>query len=863
MAPQPPATLSLSSGGTVTLDQRVGGGGEGTVYRVRERPDAAAKIYLVPMSRERRAKIEAMIAASPPRVTPFTAWPTALLLERTEAVGFLMPLVKGASEVHVVYGLKSRKQKYPTAGYRFLVHVATNLARAFAQLHASGIVVGDINERAAMIGADGTARIIDCDSFQYRATNVLHRCEVGTPIFTPPELQTVASFRTIERTAAHDNFGLAVLLFHLLFLGRHPFSGQCRQTNDMPIEKAIQEHRFAYSADRHRTDMVQPPHTPPLDYSGRGLAGLFERAFAQAAASGHHPRPTAGQWVDALKAFQSQLATCKQNASHAFVPANGPCPWCAIELTTSIDLLNYVEPSGGTTSSIDYEAIWRAIGGALPPIPRKPPDPSQLKASQAPSAEALLILRFRSEQKAISSARAELTMAATHLADQEAQLSQLKSVAEKAHAHVAAFDSDGLRLLALNQEHTANDKAIERYGRYNRLLRWAVLPAAVAAVAATGAMVASTVPVGMAVLATIATLRNSSTRKRRKVQLTNELNSLLASINLGVDHRRKLAATADLAVDEVNGRVTQAKLLHGAASAAEQVALRSATVSESRSQSALSSIRQRYKDTRQRLEALSTHVRALESELTKARQNMHERKQAARAVYEAIRSLENQREAARLKAQHDERQLQLETYLDQFFIAQETWSRIPKSAIAALSSYGIETAADINRADVIKVPGFGEVRTGMLLDWRMRKSSGFRFDPNQGGLPQQLQQVQRRISAQRHEQERSLSRIKAQFDAIVAGPSHQIAQYEQLANEVALNLARTLRDSDVLELRLASASIPYPTVTAATRLQPAQFSTTIAPPKRSSTPPPTRSTTYRAPPKTRRKGRRRKWKKRP
>jgi hypothetical protein len=394
-----------------------------------------------------------------------------------------------------------------------------------------------------------TARIIDCDSFQYRATNVLHRCEVGTPIFTPPELQTVTSFRTIERTAAHDNFGLAVLLFHLLFLGRHPFSGQCRQTNDMPIEKAIQEHRFAYSADRHRTGMVQPPHTPPLDYSGRGLAGLFERAFAPAAASGHHPRPTAGSMGRCTEGLPIAARHLQAKRFPRLCPCQWPCPWCAIELTTSIDLFNYVEPSGGTTSSIDYEAIWRAIDGALPPIPRKPPDPSQLKASQAPSAETLLILRFRSEQKAISSARAELTMAATHLADQEAQLSQLKSVADKAHAHVAAFDSDGLRLLALNQEHTANDKAIERYGQYSRLLRWAVLPAAVAAVAATGAMVPSAVPVGMAVLATIVTLRNSSTRKHRKVQLDQRAEQLA-----GFDQSQQPARVAGKRFVRATGR---------------------------------------------------------------------------------------------------------------------------------------------------------------------------------------------------------------------------------------------------------------------------------------------------------------------
>jgi len=33
-------------------------------------------------------------------------------------------------------------------------------------------------------------------------------------------------FRGLERSAGHDAFGLAVLLFHLLFMGRHPFAGR-------------------------------------------------------------------------------------------------------------------------------------------------------------------------------------------------------------------------------------------------------------------------------------------------------------------------------------------------------------------------------------------------------------------------------------------------------------------------------------------------------------------------------------------------------------------------------------------------------------------------------------------------------------
>ncbi len=47
----------------------------------------------------------------------------------------------------------------------------------------------------------------------------------------------------------------AVMAFQLLFMGRHPFVGGFLGGSDMPIEKAIEEFRFAYSSDRNRTRM--------------------------------------------------------------------------------------------------------------------------------------------------------------------------------------------------------------------------------------------------------------------------------------------------------------------------------------------------------------------------------------------------------------------------------------------------------------------------------------------------------------------------------------------------------------------------------------------------------------------------------
>ena len=86
------------------------------------------------------------------------------------------------------------------------------------------------------------------DSFQVSADGKTYRCEGGFPEYTPPELQGVA-FRDVDRAQDHDCFGLAIVIFQLLFMGRHPFSGAYLGAGEMPLERAIREFRFAYGVN--------------------------------------------------------------------------------------------------------------------------------------------------------------------------------------------------------------------------------------------------------------------------------------------------------------------------------------------------------------------------------------------------------------------------------------------------------------------------------------------------------------------------------------------------------------------------------------------------------------------------------------
>lgn len=375
-------------GRRVTLGREIGRGGEGVVYEIAENSSLLAKIYERPVSTEKTTKLTAMADVAVPDLVQVSAWPTNLLYDKPNGLlkGFLMPKVPGHCEIHEVYSPAQRKQKFPQADWRFLIHIARNLAVAVEAVHSHGHVIGDLNQKGVLVQPQhGTVKLIDCDSFQIRVNQQVFLCEVGVRDFTPPELQG-KSFHGIKRTSNHDNFGLAVLCFQLLFMGRHPFAGRYRGSGDDSLERAIKECRFAYSRTADRKLMEPPPHTLRLTNVSPKVANLFERAFDEAAVQ-HHSRPPAQEWVQALEELQHSLRLCPHYPIHKYFSSLALCPWCEIEQATGAYLFIAIVPvSASSSSSFNEEEMWKRICNISPPgvailpnvQPTQPPTPVPL-----------------------------------------------------------------------------------------------------------------------------------------------------------------------------------------------------------------------------------------------------------------------------------------------------------------------------------------------------------------------------------------------------------------------------------------------------------------------------------------------------
>jgi DNA-binding helix-hairpin-helix protein with protein kinase domain len=363
-----------ANGRAMELRTKLGEGGEGAVWASPASSALAIKTYLKPLPAAKAEKLQAMAGIADATLLAAAAWPTRVVYDTGRvAVGFEMPRLSGQKPLHDIIGTKSRMQAFPYANWQMLVHAAANLALAFSELHARNIVVGDVNSNNVVIGSDARVSFIDCDSFQIRTPQRTFRCEVGVPEYQPPELQAVA-FGNVDRLPAHDAFGLAVMIFQLLFVGKHPFMGRLPNPGTLAptIGENIVKGNYFYDERARKLGLQPPPASLAIDAVTPAVARLFELAFR----GGLAERPAATAWTAALGELERSITTCRADAFHRY-RSGMSCPWCAIELHAKIAYFaapTLVSGSGEVDDSIwstfpnsEVERLWATIAAVEPP----------------------------------------------------------------------------------------------------------------------------------------------------------------------------------------------------------------------------------------------------------------------------------------------------------------------------------------------------------------------------------------------------------------------------------------------------------------------------------------------------------------
>ncbi len=324
--------MRRENGSLLQLGQELDAGGEGKIYSIIGEPRLVAKIYHKPTA-ERTAKLNVMLAHPPNDPTRrqghiSIAWPTERVLDsQNRCVGFLMPYIdmNNSFPLLKLYNPQDRRKTMPGFTWRYLLRTARNFASVLAALHKHGYVVGDLNESNILVTSTALVTLVDCDSIQVQGQQQVFRCSVGKPEYTPPELQG-QDFSRIDRSASHDNFGLAVLIFLLLMEGRHPYTGIWQGTGNPPM---ISQNIQAGNCPYFESQVLTPPKNAlPFDTLPPLLQHLMHQSFAENRPWFFRRRPRAQAWLKALRNLEKQLTECRVNNQHIYSTHLDRCPWC-------------------------------------------------------------------------------------------------------------------------------------------------------------------------------------------------------------------------------------------------------------------------------------------------------------------------------------------------------------------------------------------------------------------------------------------------------------------------------------------------------------------------------------------------------
>ncbi|HVR46925.1 MAG TPA: protein kinase [Candidatus Binatia bacterium] len=350
-----------SAGRDVALAGELGEGGEAKVYAIAGDPTRVLKVYLRRPPMDQLPKLRAMAALKNQDLLSVTTWPLDVsFVKDQQLAGYTMPRLKDFHPLHTLFGPKARQQLYPNMTWKALVTMASNTAQAIAVLHHFNIVMGDVNANNIVVHDDSKITLVDCDSYAFTYNGELFPCRVGMDEYQPPELQP-DRWSTLPRTQEGDRFGLAVIIFQLLMMGRHPFEGvnTHRKLADPTRAANIARGFFFYGPGAAVHGLQPPPAALTLGALSPRVANLFVRAFAGTPAQ----RPTALEWHAALVDLASQLICCKANPTHVYLKS-GQCPWCAIERQTKGQISYFQLPVPFSSDGKIDDSIWATFPDA-------------------------------------------------------------------------------------------------------------------------------------------------------------------------------------------------------------------------------------------------------------------------------------------------------------------------------------------------------------------------------------------------------------------------------------------------------------------------------------------------------------------
>ncbi|MGA2721375.1 MAG: serine/threonine protein kinase [Bryobacteraceae bacterium] len=305
-----------STGTECTVEELLGGGAQGEVYRVRNALGALALKWYYPASAtERQLSLIAKLIDKGPPDSSFL-WPVDFAFASgVPGFGYLMRLREPRFR-----SLVELMQRRIDPSFRALSTAGFHLAHSFLQLHSKGLCYHDISFGNLFLDPD-TGEILICDNDNVTVDGETGAGVLGTPRFMAPEVVTGQGRPGIQT----DLYSLAVLLFYL-FVVHHPLEGARElaiHSFDLPAMNRLYGDEPVFIFDPRDTS-----NRPVPGYHDNALAiwpiypaflrELFTRAFTTGISDPAHGRVRESEWRAAMIRLRDSVVCCEHCAGENF-----------------------------------------------------------------------------------------------------------------------------------------------------------------------------------------------------------------------------------------------------------------------------------------------------------------------------------------------------------------------------------------------------------------------------------------------------------------------------------------------------------------------------------------------------------------
>jgi serine/threonine protein kinase len=319
------------SGEACQVEQFLGGGGQGEVYRAQwAGGDYALKWYFPHTATPaQRIALERLLQHHKSPSERFL-WPLDLAQSPTMpgTFGYIMRLRE--PRYKSLFDLVTRRID-PT--YAALTIAALQLVDAFHKLHADGLCYRDISFGNAFFDPR-TGEVLICDNDNVAENRTPVTGVLGTPDFMAPELVRMEPGALPSRQT--DLFSLAVLLFYMFF-NCHPLVGrkimEIRSWDLVSRKKMFGLEPLFIFDPQDRSNAALTREQDPTGEAGvnaqemwplypQFLQNLFTVAFTAGVRDAEHGRVTEGEWKCALARLQDSLLVCGHCQKENFFDAS-------------------------------------------------------------------------------------------------------------------------------------------------------------------------------------------------------------------------------------------------------------------------------------------------------------------------------------------------------------------------------------------------------------------------------------------------------------------------------------------------------------------------------------------------------------